>query len=467
MSIWRPLDAGVQDYGPKTTPGAALETHWRELSANWPHDKRGTFGPLVVPTGNSDVPVHRWFHLKEAFSHKLLGAVLDEIPELDKADALSIVDPFSGVGTTLASGYDLVRSGRLRSFLGAGIEVNPFFHAIGNAKLSAYSTVEPDVVQSVLASVLNDAQSASVNQYDLPTLSTFQNVDYFPREHVERITALRKAVDRVQASDVHRALAAVAVATTVEPSSRLRRDGRTLRRYQEREPISPFATYRISAGEIVDDIRAVNSLPRGSSVAANITLGSSVQNSWASVPDGSVDVVAFSPPYPNNIDYTEVYKIELWALGHVTDTEAFRNQRHETVRSHPSVKFVRDLRYESDARSEDVQKLVAPMVDAIPTKSRYARQLERLVTGYTDDMLATFDAAYQALKPGGYCVYVVGNSVHGSSEFPLMIASDVLMGRLAELAGFSVSKVYVARYLPRRRINSDFVRESVVILRRN
>jgi hypothetical protein len=447
-------------------PGAALETHWKTLSSRWVHDERRKFGSLVVPTGNATAPVHRWFHLKEAFSHELLGAVLDEIPDLADVNRLSVVDPFSGVGTTLVSGHDLVRSGRLSQFKGAGLEVNPFLHAVGNAKLSAYAMDEPGVVESVLDSVLAEANFLDVADSDLPVLSTFQNVDYFPPEHVALITALRQAVERVEASDAHRALAAMAVATTIEPASRLRRDGRTLR-YEDREPISPLLTYRTAADRIVEDIKVVNSIPQDGSVTGVIGLGSSASGSWAGVPDGSADLVAFSPPYPNNIDYTEVYKIELWALGHVTDSVAFRNQRHETLRSHPSVKFVRKLAYETDERKRKVHHLVAPMLQAIPSDSRYARQLERLVTGYSDDMLATFDAAHRALRPGGYCVYVVGNSVHGSAESPLMIASDVLLGRLAELAGFSVVSVHVARSLPRRRIDSEFVRESVVILQRD
>lgn len=63
-------------------------------------------------------------------------------------------------------------------------------------------------------------------------------------------------------------------------------------------------------------------------------------------------------------------------------------------------------------------------------------------------------------------MYVVGNSVHGTAEDPVMIASDVMLGRLAELAGFEVEVVLVARDLPRRRTASRFVRESVVVLRK-
>src|SRR3989442_224275 len=51
------------------------------------------------------------------------------------------------------------------------------------------------------------------------------------------------------------------------------------------------------------------------------------------------DLVLYSPPYLNNIDYTEVYKLELWLSG-LTSTQAdFRELRLRTLRSHPSIKF--------------------------------------------------------------------------------------------------------------------------------
>jgi hypothetical protein len=56
-------------------------------------------------------------------------------------------------------------------------------------------------------------------------------------------------------------------------------------------------------------------------------------------PDNWADLSLFSPPYLNLIDYTELYKIELWLMGHIADQAEFRKVRLGTLRSQPLGSF--------------------------------------------------------------------------------------------------------------------------------
>lgn len=436
-----------------------VDRHWDQVSGSWDVYETPSLAQLVVPTGNARAPFHRWFHLKEGYSKELLPSLVNHLglggPEVE----LTLADPFSGVGTTLLSAVDMVRGGSLASVRGYGLEVNPFLEFVASAKLEA-ATALAEGTKLDSRRIVAVAAEAEVDQASLPALSTFQKDSYFPRSHVFQLVQLRRAIEAAGLADDERLLARMAFAMTVEPASRLRRDGRTLR-YEDREPLQPFDVFGRAVDRLLEDL--------GDPVrnaTAEIVLASAASPRWKSVPDGAVDLVLFSPPYPNNIDYTEVYKTELWAMGFVEDQAQFRAQRHATLRSHPSVKFTRPLAYRDDPRCEEIASLVAPLVESIAPESRYALALKRMVEGYADDMLKTFDAAWAALRPGGYCVYVVGNSVHGGKGSPLMIASDVLLGGLAEQAGFEVDGLHIARRLPRRRIESDYVRESMVVLRK-
>jgi Pyruvate/2-oxoacid:ferredoxin oxidoreductase gamma subunit len=72
----------------------------------------------------------------------------------------------------------------------------------------------------------------------------------------------------------------------------------------------------------------------------------------------------------------------------------------------------------------------------------------------------------RAIAADGWLVYVVGNSLHGGRGGEgLVIAADLLIARLAELAGFTVSEMAVARVPSRRRTFSPYLRESVVFAR--
>ena len=86
--------------------------------------------------------------------------------------------------------------------------------------------------------------------------------------------------------------------------------------------------------------------------------------------------------------------------------------------------------------------------------------------GYLRDMQTTLQSCFNALRPGGHLVYVVGNSAHGLGGDSLIIAADVLIARLARNAGFGVQRIVVARRPTRRRVDSEFLRESIIFARR-
>jgi hypothetical protein len=178
----------------------------------------------------------------------------------------------------------------------------------------------------------------------------------------------------------------------------------------------------------------------------------------------SVDIVLFSPPYPNNIDYTEVYKLEAWLLGFIESTEEFRAERLKTVYSHPSLLRGHDATRAAAAQAQ-LDGLLEPILSAIPS-DRYSRGRRRMVAGYVRDMHLTLESAFMALRPGGALVYVVGNSLHGSGGSQFVIAADLLLAQLASNNGFRVTRFEVARTSGRRGRDKDFLRESVVFARK-
>jgi hypothetical protein len=88
-----------------------------------------------------------------------------------------------------------------------------------------------------------------------------------------------------------------------------------------------------------------------------------------------------------------------------------------------------------------------------------------MLRGYVLDMYVSLRSAMCRVTPGGYVVYVVGNSVHGTSSASLVIAADLLIAELAVALGYDLVGIGVARQLRRRFVESPFLRESVVTLR--
>jgi hypothetical protein len=198
----------------------------------------------------------------------------------------------------------------------------------------------------------------------------------------------------------------------------------------------------------------------------------------------SFDLIIYLPPYPNNIDYTEVYKIELWMSGFISNKEEFTALRHETMRSHPSVRFRRPMTYLDDAKTctslKEVVETLDILTDAVPDDtSEYAsshmskERRSELFQGYFDDMYQALKHQRDVLRPGGWIFCVVGNAMHGSGNAPeghIPVASDLIIATLAQAVGLEVKAIEVARHLTRNlKLNAPgrhLRRESIIVMQK-
>lgn len=433
----------------------SLASHYASLDRKYGPVDEAAYADLVVPNGNADEPFHRWFHLKEGFSSRLLDQVISDAGFATRED-LVVLDPFSGGGTTVVSGLDSEHVG-----LAYGIERNPFLHLVGKTKALARRR-RPTTVNSFAEQVVTAARAPRASSARAPALSTFSNTSYFSPGTLRDLLKLRYAVDHADGSGLERDIARVALAATLEPASALRRDGRALRYEPRKVRVDVWAEFLIRMRRAAADIACSSPVPRHRK--AEMALGDGRDPS-SSLSNPRPSLILFSPPYPNNIDYTEVYKLETWFLGLVDSQEEFRRQRLVTLRSHPSVQFPDDYPQSSNGHSADMRALLAPLIGSIPA-GRFARARERLVRGYFEDMLQVMTAASMMQTPGSKLVYVVANSLHGNAEASFLIAADTMIAAVAESVGYHADNVVVARRPARRREASGLLRESVVFLTR-
>ncbi|MCX4866512.1 MULTISPECIES: hypothetical protein [unclassified Streptomyces] len=437
----------------------ALDRHYSALESSWKvADCSADYGRLVVPHGNSEEPLYRWFHLKEAFSSRLLDRLLYDVGISPQAD-LSIADPFAGSGTTLLSGISACEINGYRANV-FGVERNPFIWELSQAKLRARISGQSisEAFAAEFEKIKKFHDDLKLDNFTVPGLSTLSNEDYFPSDHMQDLLRIRYAID-AGASQETRSIFRVCLASCVESSSRLRRDGRALRYEPSRDPKSPWESFL----KRVEIIRKDLELTYPASSSGEVMLGDARQFSTLAV-GREFDLILFSPPYPNNIDYTEIYKTEAWVLGCYGSEAEMKAQRQRTVRSHPSVRFSRGFSYLNSGFASAVQALIDPIISSVPIGDRYHEGRKEVIIGYADDMLRVLIECRGVVRENGRLVFVVGNSLHGSGDGKYVIAADVIMGRLAELCGWRVSEVKVARMLKRRTGESPFLRESLVVL---
>lgn len=432
----------------------ALAAHYEALERDFNVVEMPELGNLMVPNGNGEQPFHRWFHMKEGYSADLLPVVL-ELAGLDTRSELSILDPFAGGGTTLISAGDWASAGPPRGIRGVGIERNPFLHFLGSTKVAAF--LSPNVEIAPLPSI------SSSEKPEIPALSTFQNHDFFDQAELDDLFRLREAVNQIEPG-LTRSLQLLALATSVEPISRLRRDGRTLRRAPEKQPDSILDVASARLKLMREDLKLRAAV--GDHEVQLALFEDDARSIDRSLPvDFDADITVCSPPYPNNIDYTEVYKLEAWFLGSYNSNDDFRAQRHKTFRSHPSVVFDEPAPSEREGSRAWLENLIQPVVNAVPI-GRYKLSRERLIRGYVEDITETLTGCYLRTKPGGWMAVIVGNSLHGGSEHSLLVAADLLIASAGESVGWEVDRIAVGRRPRRRGTEQALLRESMVLLRR-
>jgi hypothetical protein len=139
--------------------------------------------------------------------------------------------------------------------------------------------------------------------------------------------------------------------------------------------------------------------------------------------------VIFSPPYPNSFDYTDVYNVELWALGYLGNSDENRSLRLSTISSH--VQIQRDFD-PAPQGSSTLGQVMAHL--SAKRRTLWDARLPEMVGGYFSDMYHIVSSAAAKLTDAGEIWMVVGDSQYGG--VPIAVAQ--ILAELASHAGCNV-----------------------------
>jgi hypothetical protein len=427
---------------------------YRKLERAMPIEAASGFERLVVPGVNERLPVHRWFRFKEGFSADLLRTVLESL-DLSGKKSLRVLDPFCGVGTTLIGSQELSKAINITAI---GIERNPFIRFVAQTKVR-WPEMDPDIIMKIGQKILTATCSSEVQ---LPRLSSLTTGRCMSRHIARRLLSIRDSIRSHGSSPNHDALI-LGVAASVEQLSKVRKDGRALRLVMKNRQLTDTVLHD-KWQEIASDVRFFQETVRHAPIPT-VILGDGRSIVNHEVEESSIDLILTSPPYPNNIDYSEVYKLELWLLGFVNDQKEFLQLRRSTFRSHPTILLPQ---LPDDFKTLIAKGMLRDVLRPIlrRTESSSERYRHRVILGYALDLWMTLCQQFRCLRKNGVAVFVVGNSLHGGKHLPYVIPTDLLVSILGRAAGFEVDRIAIARSFRRRLSGNHFLRESVVVLRK-
>jgi hypothetical protein len=455
-----PLGATFMDY---PEPVRALLAAYSSYESTLPmREATDRTAQLAVFNGSKTAPIHRWFPFKEGFSHELLEWAVSAIG-LDVQKCGQILDPFCGVGTSLLAAQLALKAPN--ETLLVGVERNPFIKFVAHAKLNWFS-YNVERIKSLLPKLLLPLGHSEIGQSEVPGLTTIRNPAVFSRATVEQLIGYRDRIQRELKGTAERDFFLLGWSATIEKVSGVRRDGRALRFVDKSEVPTVAEALEEQWGSMVTDLETTRSRYRSRARPARFVVveGDGRGLHIPNLENESVDLVVYSPPYLNNIDYTEVYKLELWMSGHVDNSQEFLELRRKTFRSHPSVRFPTTAVLDKFPTWQ-AHALRARLLESVP-RDKNCDWRHRLFEGYIDDMLTSLTREHEVCKPGAFVICVVGNSMHARKAHPIIIATDLIVASLAQLVGFELVQLQVTRQLRRRDHASQFLRETILVLRK-
>ena len=379
----------------------ATGTHVR--FRDWTGDR--SISTIGTNAGSPSLPFQRWRRFKEAFAPEIVERALSET----SGAVRHIADPFGGSGTTALAAQ----------FLGikpTTIEVNPFLADLIEAKIA---TLDFETAATVFGRVVERvARGCAPSRPFFPGAPpTFVEPGrdgryIFSRAVALRILAYRTAIELVHDEACKRLFRVVLASTTI-PASNVVVSGKGRRyrqgwREREREPGVVDELFRKGVLEAFHDLRRFASrrclnytLLRGDAriLAAKI---------------GPHDLAVFSPPYPNSFDYTDVYNVELWALGYLCSRDGNTRLRHATMRSHVQV-----LRGFSDRGVRS--PALTSTIDALRQVrgQLWNRHIPEMIGAYAGDLAVVMDHLRRGLRSRGRAYIVVGDSRYAGVDVPV------------------------------------------------
>jgi len=385
--------------------------------------KRRSVASLGTNAGSQSVPFQGWRNFKEAFAPELIERAF-----LESAIPVSrCLDPFGGSGTTALA----------CQFLGVHpitIEVNPFLADLIRAKLAIYNC---DALAHDFGVIVTDASAlaGSVEESFGNAPPTFVEpgvkgrwiLDY---EVAEGVAAWLAAIKRLS-KPLHRRFFRVILGGVLVEASNVVVSGKG-RRYRR-----SWATRHRGRGlldllfcdAVQKAIGELHGYVGRKCSSADVYCADSREFLRKEL---SCELSVFSPPYPNSFDYTDVYNVELWALGYLKNFRSNRILRASTLSSH--VQTARKF----TPPPAGSRKLKVALNDLRTRRSElWNKNIPEMLGGYFADLVHVLNGVKASLAPYGRVWMVVGESRYSNVQ----IETGQVLAELLPTRGWNVESI--------------------------
>ncbi len=402
-------------------------------------------------TENRQQRIHRWVPWIAGFSSQFVRDCFDRYcPDHGMPGSITVLDPFSGVGTTLV---EAIRMG----YQSVGFEINPYAALVTRAKVECCETSPEDLRDWAdrFANHMLRVKREGIPAPDGVRPPQFRSRIPFYSPAVEK--QVLHALDFIRRIDdvAIRDLFLVAFGSVMVRFSNYSYEPSLASRPGSGKPLIDDADVAsVIAGklyEITSDMRALQAEPGVRQAAARAQVYMDSIFRWdLYLDEGSIDLVVTSPPYLNNYHYIRNTRPHLFWLELVHDTNQLKQIEVEsfgkfwqTVRDAPPMNLTFPM--------PELQAILDRLRETNVGKGTYGGGgWANYAVTYFNDTYRFCKALRKLLRPGGRAVIVIGNSILQGLE----IKTDKFLGEIGERCGLRCEAIHTLR---KKRVGNSII----------
>ena len=405
---------------------------------------------LATFKGGMEEPVHRWFRLTPSFGPQLVRDVMDEF---GVGEGSTVLDPFTGAGTTLIEC-------QLNGIQSYGFEIHPFLHWIAATSLNS-SIDEQELQQqfSILAEKfveLSTTMPQDPEQLPLEIPQIHNPYRWWRRDVLRDLLVLKIAIQSLQAPPEVTAFLKLGLAGVLVPDLTNVTLGRLQLHFKDRgeDTIEVWNSFESHMTSMISDVeqtrhriqeRAQVFLTDATNLPANPCLY-------------DIDYVITSPPYPNRYSYIWNTRPHLYFFDFFSSAKEASQLDSKIIGGTWGTATSMLQKGTVQAEYDAVAEYIVPVSERIREHDNLmANYVVKYFNGLTRQLVQMGDILAKEAK----LAYVVGCSeIKG-----VYIETDVLLAQIMEKLPFKCSVQEVRRL--RKRNSGQDLYESIVYAHTN
>ncbi|MEH1980490.1 MAG: DNA methyltransferase [Nostoc sp.] len=366
------------------------------------------------------LPVHRWFRFSAGFSAQWVETIITQAKERGET---TVLDPFSGSGTTLLTSEKL-------GVECLGIEAHPFVVRIARAKL-LYQT-DADAYLEHIEKVIKCAENIQ------PCIDTYPKLihECFSISSLESLDRLRQSWEKFADDSSESQLVWLTLVSILRHVSHA---GTAPWQYilpnkKKQYSLDAMSAFGLMADSIATDMRIA-----GKMAASIATLIQSDARTCQGVPDNFANLVITSPPYANNYDYADATRLEMCFMKEISGWSDLQSAvRQYLIRSCSQHVTNKNVNIDEVLASHELYPIKTSIIEICHKLSQERhlhggkKNYHLMIACYFLDMARVWIALRRVCKSPATVCFMIGDSAPYGVYIPVI----EWMGLLAEAAGF-------------------------------